>query len=30
MTSLVNKDSGTVKIDGIDIDTNFSKAKQSI
>lgn len=30
MTSLVNKDSGTVKIWGVDIDTNFSAAKKYI
>jgi len=30
MTSLVNKDSWTVKIGGIDIDENFSAAKQNI
>ena len=30
MTSLVNKDSGSVKIGGVDIDTNFSKAKSHI
>lgn len=30
MTSLVNKTSGTVKIDNIDIDKNFSLAKQEI
>lgn len=30
MTSLVNKDSGLVKIGGVDIDENFSLAKQHI
>lgn len=30
MTSLVNKDSGTVKIGGVDIDENFSLAKTHI
>jgi ABC-2 type transport system ATP-binding protein len=30
MTSLVNKTSGTVKIGGIDIDTDFSQARKYI
>jgi len=30
MTSLVNKDSGSVKIGGVDIDENFSLAKTYI
>ena len=30
MTSLVNKDSGVVKIGGVDIDTDFFEAKKNI
>jgi len=30
MTNLVNKNSGTVKINGIDIDKNFKEARKHI